>query len=323
MKSKLKPSKSPERNVGVIIGQHPFEEAASEVGVNLVRALNDAKVDAELIIVPDKVTYPRVLSRLFKSFEDGSLGKNALKANLMLSNHGREALLWIKELVESDKGRVFYSLHNYVAGYNGRGEEPFVSWGSSDMAGWCQLKELTVRTYKTEEDAMLHVSRKLGRFWSHIPLTGDEVDSMRCHIQVALGPSGYHIQTGDRQKLKQQSADEVKETRIPYRVVEAPAVQTHFKGWKTPKPTDEELRDRYMFQDALYAGEDDMHKAFGISKKIKDGELRELLLWLYCTKWGVFDREINRRLGLTGDHIVDPLREFIVEDLKCRSKSRQ
>jgi len=319
-KSKAKTGGHKTPDAAVIIGQHPVEEAAAEAGVNLVTALREAGVKAEVVMVPEDVTYLRVMPKLFRQFESGAVSESTLKANLIHNNPVREALLWVKALAESMPGTVFYSMHNFLARYHGRGAVPTVGWGDPDFIGWSDIDKLKVRRYRTEEEAMRFIPELVGRLYGGGTVKSDEAEGMRCHIMAADGPCTYRFQQGDREKLRPVDAGKIQVTAVPVNVIEIPGLMTHFRGQPAPRLTDDDLRDRFMLSTGLYFGGDDAGEALGISRDVRDGRLREALMWFYSMRYGVFDRDINRRAGLTGDYVVKPLAEYIRDDLTERRR---
>jgi hypothetical protein len=314
-----KPAGVPQSEVGIVIGEHLFEEGAREAGINLCDALRSDGVKVSLFRVPEELSSTSVLPKVFESFNSGRISEDCLAANLMYHNYASECLMWLKDLTDRNPGTVFYAMHNFVARFNGMQGRRSVGWGDSDFYGWVDVDKLRVKPYPSTREMNDFLPSLLRRLYGG-KATRAEFDGAGCHISVCAGPEEYRYQTSDRMQLALKPVNQVPVTPVRISTVEIPGLLTHFKGQPTPRMSDEDLVRRFTLCPVLFGGEDDMFTAFGITREIRGVQAMNLLLEFYLMRWGVFDREVNRRAGLTEGHVVNPLKEFIKDDLSRRSK---
>ena len=309
---------SPKTKIGIIVSEHPLEHAAAEAGRNLVTALNEGGVQAELHTVPLESSYFFHLMPLFRAFTEGEVNEPTLKANLQGQTWTREALMWIQRITQENPGTEFFRMHNYVARLDKSTTPYSLAWVPEELKGrWTKLTELRVGTYEDGSHIDEQFQRLCSTVSSGMPLTPEEDALMSGHIIVARKGDTLRYQEGDRKALQPVPEAELPEHYIPARIIELPAIVTNFLGRGIPDGALDD--DRLRGHPLLLAPEELALTELGVGTGITDPELKMMLLKHYNNRWALLDKNINRKLGLTGGYIVKPLAEHIIQELQGKN----
>jgi len=308
-------------SIGIIVGEHPLEEAAFDVGVKLVEGLKGDGLPVQVFEVPRSLTYLEVIPEVVRRFNEGVISERCLKANLSYNNPSRDAIQFMMGLKRDHPGTLFYSMHNFVARYDGRRSPPDVGFGSEATYGWRRLDELGVELYPRGEFHGSKIQEMEATLFSGGSVSRKEWDRIAtCHIGVTEGDE-YKFQEGPREKLKPKKLSRIPVHHSNVHVVELPGLITHFLGESSQRKK-VEIETGFRHQGQLWGNPDECEKAVGLRREIKDRETGEMLLARYLFNWSVFDREVNGRAGLTGEHVVNPIREFIKQDFRDAGRRR-
>ncbi|VVB50823.1 Uncharacterised protein [uncultured archaeon] len=299
--------------VGIIVGEHPLEEGAMEAGKNLVDALTREGIQTRLYPIPLELTYLHQLPPLFEAFRENEISGDVLMANLQGATWNREALEYIRKLAEDNPETTFYSMHNYTARLDKATTPYSIAWPDDEFSGhWTKLNELKVGVYEGDiNDTILAMRHKIR---TGEPLTPQETALLSAHILVEKRGSILRYQTGDRRTLQIMPEKETPEHQIPARVIELPAVTTNFLGRDILEGALED--DRLRGHPALVAPEKLALFSLGVGMEIENPWLLEKLVDHYERRWSVLGRNANRKLGLTGGYVVNPLAQHIKQEIQ-------